>query len=48
MQSRKGRRVYLRFRDEKLELGRANGKLKRVSCCLSFSHTEEGLKLSEV
>lgn len=48
MQSRKGRGVYLRFGDEKLKLGGADGKLRRVSCFLSFSRTEEGLKLPEL
>lgn len=35
MQSRKASGVYLRFGDEKLKLGRANVKLRRVSCLLS-------------
>lgn len=45
MQSRKGRGIYLGFGDEKLKLGRADGKLRRASCFIDSSVTEEGLKL---
>lgn len=49
MQSRKGRVVYLRFRDEKeTSLRAANGKLRRVSCFINSSLTEEGLELREL
>lgn len=49
MPAQKGRGLYLRFGSEKeTSLGRANGKLRRVSCFLNASLTEEGLELREL
>lgn len=47
MQSWEGRGVYVRSGDEKeTSLGRANGRLRGMSCFINSSLTEEGLKLA--